>query len=245
MTTTNTTETTTTESNTKASPEQIAQIDAAIARAKARKLAKEAATAAGAQAEATAGKAEKGSPEEVAAKEAERSAKKSTQERERAAAKARRDAERAAKKAAREATKANSTPHMAKVEKARAKLPTLSDDAQALFNTVTASLSAPELTALAAHIEFQLRVNATQQASTSAPGLKEGDLVRIVSGDARYLNQVGLVTKAARIRCFVELEGVSKPVYLFVSDVELVQEDAASTEVEESTDEDMTEAAAA
>jgi hypothetical protein len=52
--------------------------------------------------------------------------------------------------------------------------------------------------------------------------VEAGNTVTIISGDARYVGKTGTVSKAQRIRCYVEIPGVSKPVYLFTSDVEVM-----------------------
>jgi hypothetical protein len=42
------------------------------------------------------------------------------------------------------------------------------------------------------------------------------------------VGQTGTVSKAQRIRCYVEIPGVNKPVYLFTSDVETISEIVAT-----------------
>lgn len=129
-----------------------------------------------------------------------------------------REAIRADKKATREAAK--SAPHMSKVDKAAEKLPVLTGDAEKLYREITVNSSRDQITALAAHLTHFNRIQATERALKSS--IKTGDTVKIVGGDARYLNRTGTVDKAQRIRCYVVLEGINKPVYLFTSDVEVL-----------------------
>jgi len=139
-------------------------------------------------------------------------------EEERAEAKAKRDEERAAKKAQKLAeAAAKKSAHMSKVDRAAAKLPALGAEAQTALGDVTSNLSLEQLTALALHIQLHVRRRSTEAAPTAK--LEVGQTVRIVtSADPKYIGMTGTVTKAARLRCFVDV-GTKKPAYLFVSDV--------------------------
>lgn len=148
----------------------------------------------------------------------EKAAKKALRDAERGEVKLKRDEMRAAKKAERDANRKPA--HMSKVEKAAEKLPTLDPKATLTFNEITANFSASMVSALAAHLVHFNRVQATSRALNQK--LSAGDTVRIVSGDARYIGQTGTVSKAQRIRCYVEVEGAKKPIYLFTSDVEMI-----------------------
>lgn len=158
----------------------------------------------------------------------EKAAKVAARDAERAAKKAIRDAARDEKRSAREA--ARKPAHMSKVNKAAERLPALDEQAQLLFIEACTSLTAAGISALSAHLTHFNRAKATERALDRK--LEEGDVVRIVSGDTRFIGQVGTVTKAQRIRCFVEVESASKPVYLFTSDVEVIEETAAETETD-------------
>lgn len=205
--------------------DQISAIDKAIQAAQARKAAKSG-TSDASEASANEPKAPKAPKTPKAPKEPkrprltdeEKAARTAAKDAERATKKAEREAARAAKKAARESERR--TPHMSKVEKAAAKLPTLSAEAQETFNGITANFSAAQVSAIAAHLGHFNRVKATERALSQTVGT--GDTVRIVSGDPRFIGQTGTVAKAQRIRCYVEVAGAKKPVYLFTSDVELV-----------------------
>lgn len=140
---------------------------------------------------------------------------------ERAEAKAKRDEERASKKAAKEANAR--VPHTLKVERARAKLPQLTDRLEAVYNDVTVNYSAQEIAALSAHLTFFNREKSTELAAKSSYTPKAGDSVQITGGDPRYVGQIGTVAKAQRIRLYVQLDNGKKPVYLFVSDVAPVE----------------------
>ena len=79
------------------------------------------------------------------------------------------------------------------------------------------------------------RLNASQKEETfGARALAMSAEVACVSRPGRrvYLGCEGVVCESRRIRCFVEVEGVTNPVYLFTSDVEVLE--AAEVEVEES-----------
>ena len=136
---------------------------------------------------------------------------------ERAEAKAKRDAEREQKRAAKAA---NAKPaHMSKVDKAAAKLPAMNDDAKTEFDRITCNFSASQIAAIAEHLQHFNRTKATERALTQK--LTEGSVV--VSGDPKYVGKSGTVSKAQRIRCYVEIAGIAKPVYLYTSDVEVTK----------------------
>jgi hypothetical protein len=208
------------EENMNEKTDTVSAIDQAISRAKARKAAKSG------EVEGE-GKPAKAPKEPKAPAEPKRPRR--TDE-EKAAIIAQRDAERATRKADREAKRAAAkaakaseakTPHMSKVDKAASKLPALSASAQSTLNEITANFTAAEVSALAAHLSHFNRVKATERALGQT--IKADDTVRIVGGDARFIGLVGTVAKAQRIRCYVTVEGLKKPVYLFTSEVELVE----------------------
>ena len=189
-----------TELNTK-----LSAIDKALAAAKARKAAKE-----GSSLEETPATPEaKPTDEQKAQKIADRAAKQ-----------AQLKADREARKQAKAAEKANGKPaHMKKIDRAASKLPVLNDQMQFTFNEVTTNFSAEQITALALHLQHFNRVKATERALGQR--VVQGTSVRIVAGDPRFIGLSGTVVKAQRIRCYVEVPGIKKPVYLFTSDVEV------------------------
>ena len=195
--------------NTEATTTNIADIDAAINAAKKSSTKTESTEAS---------KRTKLSAEERATRDAEQKVA-------REAKKVQREQLRAAKKAEREAAK--QTPHMSKVDKAAEKLPVLDEQMQALFNELTVNAPRDSIAAFAAHLIHFNRVKATERALTQKVTM--GDNVRITGGDARYVGQTGIVTKRQRIRCYVDIEGVKKPVYLFTSDVEVIPAQALDT----------------
>jgi hypothetical protein len=163
------------------------------------------------------------------AKDAEKLAAREVKKTEAAAKKEQRDAERLVRKGEkameREAKKAekparNEKAHMSKVDKAAAKLPKLGDDATNAFNDLTVSLPADQIAALAQHLLHFNRAQATQRALSQK--LNVGDQVEILAGDSKAFGMVGIVSKAQRIRCFVDVEGFRNPVYLFSSDVKVI-----------------------
>jgi hypothetical protein len=162
----------------------------------------------------------------------ERAQRTADYEKAKADRKAAREAKRAAKLAEYEANRKPA--HMAKVNKAAEKLPTLTADAEASFNTVTGELSPADIFVLSEHLTHYVRAQRTQAALDM--NLNVGDKVRVLSGNPRAVGQVGFITKAQRIRCFVQLEGSDKDIYLFSSDVEVL-EAAAIQEVPADTEE--------
>ena len=144
---------------------------------------------------------------------------------------AKRDAEAALKEAARAAKRAENaakrgTPHMKKVEKAIARLPQLGQRAQDMFNELTASFGNADIAALAAHLSMFNRLQSTKRAS--GVQVEVGQPVRIVGGEARFIGEVGTVSKVSRIRAHVVLAASGKTAYCFISDLEVVDSAAQS-----------------
>jgi ATPase subunit of ABC transporter with duplicated ATPase domains len=169
--------------------------------------------------------------QQKAAVAAERAAAKAAKlaqlEEERTARRTARAATAAAKAEARAAASSSRTPaHMKKVTKAAEKLPAMTSTTAALFGEATANLSRDQVAALALHLQHYNRAAATMRAATAK--LENGDEVRIVGGDPRFIGMRGKVDRAQRIRCYVEVPGVRKPVYLFTSDVERVEAEAVA-----------------
>ena len=113
--------------------------------------------------------------------------------------------------------------HMAKIEKILGSLPVLFGDAKTVYVAAN-QLSTADLNNLLAHISVAIRQRgvlalAESTANGTTAALAVGDTVRVVSGQPRFVGQVGKVTKMQRIRCYVQLEGQDKPTYLFISDV--------------------------
>lgn len=200
---------------------KLSAIDKALAAAQARKAAKEGLTA-DAPTSRPAGDAQK----KVKAKASSEDAKaaRTAAAEARAARQAQIKADRAARKAA---APSNKPAHMKKVERAAGKLPSMNEQMQLTFNEVTTNFSAAEITALALHLQHFNRVKATERALTQK--VDTGMTVRIIGGDPKFIGMTGTVGTARRIRCFVDVPGYKKPVYLFTSDVEVVESPAAAT----------------
>jgi hypothetical protein len=137
-------------------------------------------------------------------------------------AKAQRDTEREARKVAKAAAR-TAPVHMTKVEKAANKLPNLATEAAEIFNEIVAHYNRDQITALALHLQHHNRVQSTLKATAVDP-MKTGQLVRIVGGDPKYIGMTGALEKVQRIRCYVNIPGVKRPVYQFTSDVEVISE---------------------
>lgn len=204
-------ETQTNDLNTK-----LSAIDKALAQAKARKAAKE-----GTSSEAS-DKPVKTKGPKIKVEAADKTAAKLAKDAVRQARKQQLAIEREARRAAKATERGQAqTPHMKKIEKAAAALPVMSVIAQAFFGDITTNLSAEQVTSLALHLQHFNRVKATERAL--AQKIEAGQTVRLISGPNKYVGMTGTVAKAQRIRCFVEIPGFKKPVYLFTSDVELVE----------------------
>lgn len=189
-----------------ASDNKLSAIDKALAAAKARKAMKEATQATG---------DETTMPKTPAAKPM-----KKIDDGARAEAKKLRDAEREARRAAK-AVAPKGPVHMKKIAKAASKLPTISAEGQRLFDEITTNFSAEQVTSLALHLQHFNRTKATERALGQR--VEAGSNVRIVGGDPRFIGKLGTVDRAQRIRCYVNVPGFKRPVYLFTSDVELVE----------------------
>lgn len=148
-----------------------------------------------------------------------------------------RDAARAAKKAEKLATKAANPPHMSKVSRAAAGLPTLGDEAKAELDRITCNFSAATITALAQHLLHFNRAKSTERALATPAKLTVGQEVTILAGEPKFVGKTGRLTKVQRIRCFVAVPGFAREAYLFTSDVAAVE---AKAEVEDTDDEQAT-----
>ena len=209
---------------------KLSAIDKALAAAKARKAAKDSLAD---DTQMTAPKAKSSKPRAIKAKpQVDATAKvaaKAAREAERAVRQTVLKTQREARRAAKAAERAGSIPHMKKIAKAAAALPSMSSSMTLTFNEVTTNFSAEQINALSLHLQHFNRVKATERALGQK--LEAGATVRIISGPNKYVGMTGTVAKAQRIRCFVEIPGFSKQVYLFTSDVEMLEgEQATGTE---------------
>jgi hypothetical protein len=213
-------------SENKLTDANVSEIDKALNAAKARSAAKKG-TAASTEKPARAPKPAKepSAPKRPRLTDEEKAARASAKSTEQAAKKAARLEARAAKQAARAANRAPA--HLKKVDKAAERLPRLTDQAQLEFNSITASFGRDQVAALAAHLSHFNRVQATTRALDQR--LTAGMQVRIVSGDPRFVGQVGTVVKSQRIRCYIEVTGAKKPLYCFTSDVTPISSVNAAT----------------
>lgn len=148
-------------------------------------------------------------------------AAKQARETERAAAKAIREADRLKRNEAKAAAAVGKKgAHMKKVEKAAARLPVLNASAVTTFNEITTNFGRDQVAALALHLQHFNRVKATELAAGRS--YKQGQAVRITGGDPKYIGMQGTIDSARPLRCFVNVPGFRKPVYLFTSDIEPV-----------------------
>lgn len=190
---------------------KLSAIDKALAAAKARKAMKEASATV--------------SSEVLPAASVPVKVQKKSEDPARTEAKKLRDAEREARRAAK-ATVEKGPVHMKKIARAASKLPALNESVQQVFDEATTNFSAEQVTALALHLQHFNRTKATERALGQR--VEAGSNVRIISGDPKFIGKLGTVDRAQRIRCYVNIPGFKRPVYLFTSDVELVEiQDAA------------------
>ena len=196
---------------------KLSAIDKALAAAQARKAAKEGLSVS--EGSDPPKKPKPSAEDKASAREAKKQERSARQ----AQLKTDREARKAAKANDRQAGK---PAHMKKVERAAGKLPVLNDQMQLTFNEVTTNFSAEQITALALHLQHFNRVKATERALSQK--LESGMQVRIIGGDPKYVGMTGTTSTIRRIRCFVEVPGVKKPVYLFTSDVEVIASVAAT-----------------
>lgn len=208
------------------STSKLSAIDKALAAAQARKAAKENMDTNAPKAKPSKPKADKiklDDAAKAAAKAAKDEARKQRQEQLKT--------QREARKAAKASEKANGKPaHMKKIEKAASKLPELNEQMQILFSEATSNFSGAQISALALHLQHFNRVKATERALNQK--LEIGMSVRIVGGDPKFIGLTGTVDRAQRIRCYVAVPGIKKPVYLFTSDVEVEEQTMAATGTE-------------
>lgn len=217
-------------------PIMLSAIDRALAAAKARKAAKE---AAGLEPEVTvapkakkdpAAKASKIKVEKVvdpalaearASKVVARAAARAANRAQFEAARVERRAARAAKSLDRAAARAVVIPaHLKKVERAKAKLPQLNEKMQALVDNIVSSFSLHQLDAMAMHMQLHARAEKTLLASKGG-ALPIGASVTIFGGDPRYIGKVGTVVTSQKLRATVAVEGAKKPVYIYTSEAKV------------------------
>lgn len=155
-------------------------------------------------------------------KKAEREALKKAREEKRAARKAAREEKKAAKAAERAAKGSGDK----LVEKALSKLPKLDENTAALVAQIVECTHAhsASLAAVIDHLKFA--ANVAGRAQAKAVEVEAGDAVRIVGGNPKYVGMVGIVERAAKLRCHVAVPGKDTTIYLFNSDVEVVDPDS-------------------
>lgn len=129
--------------------------------------------------------------------------------------------EKAAKKAAKEAEKTSKGPaHMKKVDRARAKLPALTDEAAIVFSDATMNLNAQQIDALAQHLMVHNRAMRTIRANATIP-MAIGTTVRITGGEAKYVGLIGKVVHSQKLRAKVAVTGFTNPVYIYTGEAEI------------------------
>lgn len=220
---------------------KMSAIEEALAKARARKAAKEAAGLLPETPVPVADRPKKAAKEPKPTKEAtvdpDREAAKAEKAAARAAKQAQLEADREVRRQAREArkaekaekaaTKATAAPrsaHMKKVENARAKLMALNSEAELIYNEVTANFSGVMVNAIAEHLKLYVRMSSTQRAQ-SGTAFPVGTKVTITGGDPKHIGKVGTVTKSQKLRTFVDV-GERKEVYIFTTDAKAVEETA-------------------
>lgn len=159
--------------------------------------------------------------EAKAAKAAVREAKQAQLEADREVRRQAREA-RLAEKAATKAAAAPRSAHMKKVENARAKLVPLNSEAELLYNEAISNFSGVMVTAIAEHLKLYVRMSSTKRAQ-SGKSFPVGTKVTITGGDPKHIGKVGVVTKSQKLRTFVDV-GERKEVYIFTTDAKAAEE---------------------
>jgi hypothetical protein len=195
------------------SPEQLKQIQAAIARSRAERTVERGGTP-------TQGRSQ--SPERAAYLASYRAGVEE------------RKAARAVKRAEKQEAAASFVPHIGKILAAGANLPELGEDATEVLSMFQ-SLSISDRAALAAHVNHTIREAQTLMSLTTS--LHKGQIVQVTGGDPRYIGMIGTLTDVRRIRSFVQVAGMDKQLYVFSADVtpvaEKVEEDVFDTTLED------------
>lgn len=147
---------------------------------------------------------------------------------EKTANKAAEKAEKARVREEKRAAKAAATPgkHTAKLMRVKGQLPKLSLPEQKFYDDVVAGCTPDELERIASHLSYHVREEQTKRAVAAV--VEVGQTVRIRSGNQRYTGLLGTVSRANRIRCYVNIPNVDKDIYLFTSDVESVDQEFIS-----------------
>jgi hypothetical protein len=229
---------------------KMSAIDRALAAAKARKAAKEAAGITSdvpdVMPKAVVPKAPK-TPKEPKVKmdnddpaKAERNAAREVRRAEKAAREAAdravkdaRKADRAAAKLLKAETKVSRSDkpaHMKKVERARSKCPPMNVEMEKLFSEAVSNFSAQQIDALAQHLLVHNRAYKTQRASESTP-FEIGATVTITGGEAKYIGMTGTVTKSQKLRTTLTVEGINKPLYVYTADAKIAVEETLAVAV--------------
>ena len=116
---------------------------------------------------------------------------------------------------------------MKKVDRARAKCPALNSEAEVMFGDITANFGAQQIDALAQHLLVHVRATRTMRACSSDQ-LPMGASVRITGGEPKYVGMTGTVVHSQKLRAKVAVEGISKPVYIYTGEAEVLNEAVAA-----------------
>ena len=114
---------------------------------------------------------------------------------------------------------------MKKVERARSKLRPLTSSAEVLFSEVVSNFSVQVIEDIAEHLMVHARAYKTQRA-TGLEALPLGATVKITGGDRRYIGMTGKVVHSQRLRAKIEVPGVTKEVYIYNGEAEVVTAEA-------------------
>ena len=235
--------TTTTPDNTRTIDEAIAEVRATAARKK--KAARK---------DAPQGNENDPSPEvenealSAEEKEARKAAKKAEREARNAERKARleeerqaKNAERLARKAERDANRTEKVAHLSKVEKAAERLPELTPGAISYLNSLEPEqANVTDLAVALAHAQHILRARQTK--ASHDVDLKEGQVVRVISGEGRWIGAMATVKAVRSIRVIISVAGYDKDIYVFAADLvpcEVVEREVVMSEA---SDEDVAQA---
>lgn len=116
-------------------------------------------------------------------------------------------------------------PRVSKLDRAADRLPVLSEGASGFIN----SLDVGDYLSVIKHLQFKLRTTAT--VDNTQVGLKAGQVVRILGGNHKFVGQLGTITKARRVRCYVTPVGSERELYLLTGEVEAVETQTVAEEM--------------
>ena len=117
-----------------------------------------------------------------------------------------------------------------KLERTFMNLPELNKDAKDIVELAKV-LHENDMNCIIKHLQYYIKQATHKKVADIRTTVRNpvipGDVVKIVGGDPSYVGKIGIVDRVQRVRCFVEIDQ-RKPVYIYLSDVEVIQNDDVS-----------------